>query len=88
MALERFPAEVCSTVLPALRASSANNFRAAASAATSTGTFVAPLSIRTTVAMPRFIFEEPPAKTAVIFFRNRSWVGVELITLASNELFE
>jgi hypothetical protein len=27
--------------------------------ATSTGTFVAPLSIRTTVAMPRFIFEEP-----------------------------
>jgi hypothetical protein len=29
--------------------------------------------------MPRFIFEEPSAKTAVIFFRNRSRVGVDLI---------
>jgi hypothetical protein len=41
--------------------------RAAASAATSMGTFVAPLSIRTTVAMPRFILEESSAKMAVIF---------------------
>src|ERR1700730_16628329 len=77
------PAEARPTLRPALLARPATRFRAVAPAATSTGTLVDPLSIRTTVAMPRFIFEEPSAKTAVIFFRNRSRVGVELITLAS-----
>ena len=57
--IRMIPAEARSTIRPALRASSANSFRAAGSAATSTGTFVAPLSIRTTVAMPRFIFDDP-----------------------------
>src|ERR1700730_5881972 len=82
------PAEARSTVRPALAASSSNSFRAVASAATSTGTFVAPLSIRTTVAIPIFLFQEPSAKTAVIFFRTNNWVGVELIILDSYDLFE
>src|ERR1019366_7900754 len=59
--VRKIPAEARSTVRPALAASSSNSFRAAASAATSTGTFVAPLSIRTTVAMLRFIFDDPSA---------------------------
>jgi hypothetical protein len=59
--VRKIPAEARSTVRPALAASSANSSRAAAFAATSTGTFVAPLSIRTTVAMPRFILDDPSA---------------------------
>ena len=59
--IRNIPAEARSTVRPALSASSANSFRAAASAATSTGMFVAPLSIRTTVATPKFIFAVPSA---------------------------
>jgi len=54
--VRKIHAEARLTVRPALRASPANGFRAAAFAATSTGTFVAPLRLRTKLAMPGFIF--------------------------------